>query len=146
MDIIFRQAVCDDIPVIKELFSEMLRSVGEEEADNYDVSYLEFFSDNDDIIYAAEADGKVIGYLSVAVFTEYIYLDDFSVTEKYRGKGIGTKLIALAEKYGIEKKIPTVMLHVKCSNEKALRLYKRLGYTVSDDNGSRFRMTKQLQR
>ncbi len=146
MDIIFRQAVCDDIPVIKELFSEMLRSVGEEEADNYDVSYLEFFSDNDDIIYAAEADGKVIGYLSVTVFTEYIYLDDFSVTEKYRGRGIGTKLIALAEKYGIEKKIPTAMLHVKCSNEKALRLYKRLGYTVSDDNGSRFRMTKQLQR
>ena len=62
------------------------------------------------------------------------------------GMSGGTKLIELAEKYGINKSVQSAVLHVEKSNEKAYRLYKRLGYTVAAVENSRFRMAKQLQR
>lgn len=42
--------------------------------------------------------------------------------------------------------VKSAVLHVEKSNEGAYRLYTRLGYTVSADENSRFRMAKQLQR
>ena len=75
---------------------------------------------------------------------EYIYLDDFCVSAKYRGKGLGTALVRTAEKYAEDKNVPAAVLHVEKSNEGAYRLYKRLGYEVCADEGCRLRMKKDL--
>ncbi|MBO4523066.1 GNAT family N-acetyltransferase [Ruminococcus sp.] len=148
MSIVFRKAVHNDIPTIEELFKSMLMSVnGCAETDAYEKGYLDkFFSDSSDVIYVSESEGRVIGYISIEVYPDHIYIDDLSVNEKYRDNGIGTKLIALAEKYGAERDIFCVMLHVEILNEKAFRLYNRLGYTVHSTEGNRYRMAKQLQR
>ena len=148
MSIVFRKSVRNDIPAIEELFKSMLMSVnGCAETYAYEKGYLDkFFSDRSDIIYVSESKGSVIGYISIEVYPDHIYIDDLSVNERYRNSGIGTKLIALAEKYGAEKDIFSVMLHVEALNEKAFRLYNRLGYTVHSTEGNRYRMVKQLQR
>ena len=80
MNTVFRQAVREDIPVIEELFREMLRSVsGSANVEGYEEGYLDkFFSDSGDIIYAAEAEGRIVGYISVEACPDYIYLDDLS--------------------------------------------------------------------
>ena len=148
MDIVYRKAVRGDIPAIEKLFMEMLRSVNScEDAAGYEDRYLnKFFSESGGVIYVSEAEGGVIGYISVELHDSFIYLDDLSVAEKSRGKGIGTKLIEFAERYGRDKSVVTAVLHVEKSNEKAYRLYTRLGYAVTADEGSRYRMAKQIQR
>ena len=148
MDIAYRKAVREDIPAIEELFAEMLKSVnGCENVGGYKDGYLDkFFSESGDVIYVSEAEGRVIGYISVESHDGFIYLDDLSVAEKSRGSGIGTRLIELAERYGTDKSVRSAVLHVEKSNKKAHRLYTKLGYTVSADEGSRYRMEKQIQR
>ena len=76
---------------------------------------------------------------------DYIYLDDLSVTEKCRNKGIGAKLIHTAEKYAEEIGITKIVFHVEKANGEAYRLYSRLGYSEDADEGSRIRMSKSVK-
>ena len=75
----------------------------------------------------------------------YIYLDDFSVTEAYRSKGIGTELIRAAESYAKEIGMPVVILHVEKTNQSAMRFYERMGYSVIRDDENRNLMKKDIE-
>ena|SRR3989344_4034229 len=88
-------------------------------------------------------DGKVIGRAFLYLIFNNLHkepyglMEDVFVDEKYRGKGIGTKiveaLIAEAKKQGCYKLIGTS----RFSNERAHGLYERLGFTK---HGFEFRM------
>ncbi len=143
-----RVAVPDDELKISELFLEMLRAIYHtDEVNGYEEGELDrFFTGNEDRIYVAE-DGDVVGFLSVEVHHEeedFIYLDDFSVAEAYRNKGIGTKLLMTAEEYARTINISPVFLHVEKSNGAALRLYERSGYSIDRDDGNRYMLRKAL--
>ena len=145
-DLPIRLAVPQDEPRIRALFIEMLRSVsGADDAQGYEPGYLDkFFRGGEDRIYVC-GDGDPVAYLSVEVYREpraYVYLDDLSVTEAYRGRGIGTRLIRAAESYAKEIGIETVVFHVNKTNRGAFRLYERLGYAVYRDDGTRYLMKK----
>ena len=146
MNITYRRAVSADTPAIERLFADMLRSVGADGISGYEDGYLDKFFGGSDVIFVAEAGGEVVGYVSVEVYPEFVYLDDLSVAEKYRGNGIGTKLIALAEQYAEDREVPAVSLHVARTNTSARYLYQRLGYAVSDEEESRFRMVKHIRK
>ena len=93
-----RQAVSKDEKRIRELFEEMLRTIYHtDQVEGYEDGYLDKFWDRgEDRIFVAE-DTEVRAFLSVEVYHEpevYVYLDDLSVTESYRSKGIGTALPA----------------------------------------------------
>ncbi|MCR8842663.1 GNAT family N-acetyltransferase [Paenibacillus sp. SC116] len=62
-----------------------------------------------------------------ALNDEY-YITTLSVDSKFRGKGIGSKLMDLAEKLARENGFRKCSLTVDASNEKARRLYNQLGY------------------
>ena len=146
MDYVLRKAKPTDTSEIEELFIEMMKTIYHtDKAEGYESGYLDrFFSDKEDRIYVAEHENNVIAFLSVEVHrdVDFIYLDDFSVAEKYRNKGIGTKLIRAAEKYAEEIGIAKIVFHVEKSNEDAYRLYLRLGYREDADEGGRIRMAK----
>ncbi len=151
MELIYRKAKSTDAPRIADLFLEMLRTIYDtDDVKGYEEGYLDrFFSaEREDLIYVAEADGKVVAYLSVEVHRSesYIYLDDLSVTSAYRGQGIGSKLIKMAEEYAGKIGIIPVVFHVEKSNIRAHQLYKRLGYQDNEDQGSRMRMAKELRK
>lgn len=144
-----RKAVKEDETRIKELFIEMLQTIySDKKVEGYEDGYLDkFFDNHEDWICVAKANGLVVAYLSIEVHHErenYIYLDDLSVSEKYRCKGIGTKLIKTAEKFAKETDISTVVFHVEKSNRLAFKLYERLGYSIMNDEGTRFRMIKRV--
>lgn len=157
MEWTIRKAVKEDEPQINALFKEMLRSVYSiGDAEGYEAGYLDKFftnGDRNDWICAAEANGSIVGYLSIEVHHEpesFIYLDDLSVTENFRGMGIGTKLIKTAEGFAEKLNIPAVVLHVEKTNKSAFRLYERLGYSILNDENTllcmntRFRMIKRV--
>ncbi len=150
MEFVYRKAIQADSQRISELFEEMLRTIYHTpEAKGYEDGYLDrFFSEGGDLIYVAEMEKEVVAFLSIEVYKEdgYIYLDDFSVTEKCRHQGIGTKLILMAEEYSESMGIPAIVLHVEKTNESAHQLYQKLGYWDNEDQGNRIRMVKELRK
>ena len=119
-----------------------------DDIEGYEAGYLDkFFLDKGDWICIAEYENDVVAFLSIEVYRDegFIYLDDLSVAEEYRNKGIGTTLIHAAEKYAEEIGITKIVFHVEKTNEDAYRLYLRLGYSEDADEGSRIRMNKSVK-
>jgi len=139
-----RKAEPRDKEGIENLFLMMLRSVyKKEDVQGYEPGYLDkFFKDDRSWIYVAESEGNLVGYLSIEQHPDFLYLDDLCIDEKYRGLGIGTEFLKTAQKDASEKNIPQIRLHVEKSNQGAMKLYQRLGYTVAGEKDSRYLMTK----
>lgn len=142
----YRRAVPTDKSAVEWLFEELLRTVGDDETDGFEDGYLDKFFGGLDLIYVAESDGETVGFVSVELYPDHVYIDDIAVTERFRGMGIGTKLIGLAERYAVERKVPSAVLHVERTNILARYFYQRLGYTVTDDEEIRFRMAKRIRK
>ena len=143
-----RNAVPADEIKIRELFLEMLRTIYRtNDVKGYDDGALDrFWAGSEDRIFVAE-DRDVVAFLSVEVHHEerdYIYLDDFSVTEACRNRGIGSELIRAAESFAKELRISAVVLHVEKTNTSAMRFYERMGYTVCRDDGNRYLLVKDI--
>lgn len=147
IDFTLRKALESDKERIEELFTEMLKSIyGVEAPGGYESGYLDrFLSGGDDCIYVAESGGAVMGYISVEVHDEeekFLYLDDLSVSERFRGCGIGSALIKRAEAYAAEINAEYTALHAESSNSPAIRLYERLGYKKYRNDGKRIFMRR----
>ncbi|WP_049945996.1 GNAT family N-acetyltransferase [Butyrivibrio sp. LC3010] len=142
-----RKAVSEDEQRIRELFIEMLQTIYHtEDVQDYEPGYLDkYWTDGEDVIFVSEDNG-VIAFLGVEVHREdeedFVYLDDLSVTEKYRSQGIGSALIHEAENYAKKKGVENILFHVEKSNTEAFRLYEKLGYKIFRDDGSRYLMKK----
>jgi ribosomal protein S18 acetylase RimI-like enzyme len=97
----------------------------------------------------AEEDDSLVGFITVSVATEshtllqpirYAKVGSVGVTVARRGKGIGPKLMELAEEWAIEHGAVEVRLTVWAFNETALRMYAELGYETRSKNlGKRLR-------
>lgn len=85
-----------------------------------------------------EHDGEAIGRFWVDEWKDQIRLVDIALMPRWRGSGIGTRLLqdvlARAAKAG-----KPVTIHVEGFN-RALRLYQRLGFEKVDTNGVYFLM------
>ena len=145
-----RAAVSADEERIRELYLEMMQAVYHTvDVKGYGDEDLErFWSESDDRIYVAE-DDRVIAFISAEVHHDhgtYIYLNDLSVTESQRNRGIGTALIRISESFAQEKGASAVLMHVEKTNELAMSLYERLGYSVYRDDGHRILLIKHIDR
>ena len=154
---VYRKSIKEDIPLINDLFIEMIKTVNKrmelkgfdpyKDLENgYEEGYLDNFYDNDDkIIFVAEDNNIVIGFISVVLFKEegYIYLDDYSVKEKYRGQGIGSELMNMAFEYAKEKGIKTIITHVESANSESINFYKNKGFKLVEEQGHRLLIKKE---
>jgi ribosomal protein S18 acetylase RimI-like enzyme len=80
-----------------------------------------------------EFDGVPVGRLYVARWDEEIRVIDIALLPAHRGRGIGTALLGelVAESDATGKRLT---IHVERYN-RALELYRRLGFSVVDDLG-----------
>ena len=84
------------------------------------------------IIWVAEAGGKVVGCLSAVVnaglaegmFGEIVSL---VVSEEFRGKGIGSRLVKEAEDW-LKPRVNKIRIRANSIRHQAHRFYKSLGY------------------
>lgn len=150
MNYTVRKAAPDDFPFISALFSEMLNAIhGTDKARGYMPGALDpFFTGSGSHILVAEVDKKIIAFLSIEEHREgdvdFIYLDDFSVTGQYRGRGVGTHLLKLSEAHARAQGFPYIVLHAELTNTRAIHLYERHGFRRDEVSGSRVRMIKPL--
>ena len=78
---------------------------------------------------------KVVGCVLITKEKDGILLDEIYLEEEYRNKGIGTDIIT-----NIIKENNIIYLWVYKMNKKAISLYKRLGFTISEETETRYYM------
>ena len=149
MSLIYCKAQSSDFERLNELFIEMLMTIyNNDQVNGYSEGDMDrFFDGRDEWVCKVTDDDHIIAFLSIEVHheeEEYIYLDDLSVTMLYRNKGIGTSLIERAEEYAKEIGIHRIYLHVEKANTSAFKLYQRLGYTIYEEQESRYLMCKMI--
>ncbi len=81
--------------------------------------------------FVAEADGFIVGF--ALYYIRYstwkgcrMYLEDLIITEAYRSRGIGTRLIKTLVKEALEKGFSGILWQVLDWNEPAIGFYKKL--------------------
>ncbi len=79
--------------------------------------------------YVLEVENRVVAYIIYWIIRDEATVMSFAVSPTFRGSGIGKLLFRETLKL-IEDKANSVVLDVRKSNLKAIRLYKGLGFTV----------------
>jgi ribosomal-protein-alanine N-acetyltransferase len=96
---------------------------------SYEQSY-EMLTDASREIYLAVIQGQIAGFTILNMKGAFVgYIQTVCVFPEWRNTGLGTRLIAFAEER-IFRDSPNVFMCVSSFNQKAQRLYERLGYQV----------------
>ncbi len=83
-------------------------------------------------------EGRVVGFIQVVDFADRLYLRQLHLIEGFRRRGIGSALIGVELKRGVETGRP-VTLEVMHGNP-AKRLYLRLGFAVTGQDPDKEQM------
>ena len=89
------------------------------------------------ILVAENEDGEIVGFAStfIAWFSwigKSLYLDDLYVMEKYRGNGLGSKLIDEVIEMAKKENCKKVKWQVSKWNQHAIEFYKSKGAGIDD--------------
>lgn len=138
-----------DLPFLAELYASTRReevaqvpwSEEQKEAflrwqfDNQHQHYQQYYPDCEFLVVERDAVGRrePIGRLYVDRWKDQIRLVDVAFLPEHRGGGLGTALLRRLLDEGRERNLP-VTIHVEFNN-RALALYKRLGFRHVDSNG-----------
>lgn len=113
------------------------------------VYVTDFGKKKGDICYVAECDDKIVGAAWVRIMDDYGHVDDetpsfaISLLKEYRNYGIGTELMKRMllelKKQGYKQ----ASLSVQKINY-AVQMYKKVGFTVIDENDEEYIMLHRL--
>ena len=141
-DIIIREALPEDVPAILILIKEL--AVYEKLSDKViateeTLSETIFSSNSHVIVYLAEYKNELAGYaiffrnFSTFIGRAGIYLEDIYVRPRFRGKGIGKKLLSKVIELARENNYGRVEWCVLDWNKPAIDFYKKLGAEPMED-------------
>ena len=84
------------------------------------------------LVLVAEADGEVVGNVLVSVdrgvATEHIGVLSITIAEDWRDVGIGSEMVAAAQRWSRERGLFKLSLGVFPDNERALAVYEKRGF------------------
>lgn len=109
----------------------------------------DFGNYKDDNCMVAELNNKIIGACWTRIMNDYGHIDDdtpsfaISLYEEYRGNGIGTKLMETMLKLLRKKGYQKTSLAVQ-KNNYAVKLYKKVGFRIIDENEQEYIMVCDL--
>lgn len=86
-----------------------------------------------EICYYFLTDGdSTYGYLVYWTEKQMAYLDSIYLEEAYRGQGLGSEILRNFENFLKEKNIEKIRLYVFNHNQRAFRLYQKMGYEIEE--------------
>ncbi len=106
---------------------ESIKKLAEAQHEQYEQEHSVFFGFTPFQLVARE-EGEIAGVLSGWAVYREIMVDDLVVFAKYRGQGVGRKLLAEAEKLFPEREIDYA--HLVTNGFQAPGFYERCGYTL----------------
>jgi len=107
-----------------------------------DYFYYEILAEFPETFLVAEIEGTVVGYVMCRIEYGFSHLRrlglarkghivSIAVKERHRGKGVGTMLMRASQDAMVEKTATESYLEVRVTNEEAISLYQKLGYSVT---------------
>ncbi|HEX8710765.1 MAG TPA: N-acetyltransferase [Terracidiphilus sp.] len=125
---IYRRYAADDFPALYSIEERCF-----EPRFRFGRGYMmHLIKSSDSATWIAEEDGVMAGFAIVAwnrsARDDSGYLQTIEVLPEFRSRGIGEKLLSLAEVSVLTASSDTMSLHVDAANESAIRLYERCGY------------------
>lgn len=78
---------------------------------------------------AAEAEGKILGYVGMMTVLDEGYISNVAVDPAYRRQGIGDLLIGELLSRAVMRQLSFVTLEVREHNEAAIALYRKHGFS-----------------
>ena len=91
-----------------------------------------------------EIEGRVVGIFVTDITAEALHLSRVAIVPIYRGRGIGTRVLAHLERCARRIGIQRISLSVRKRNTRALKLYRRLGYTKCLEGAWYFKLSKKI--
>ena len=88
-------------------------------------------------VFIAEESGNIIGALVLRQFEQGILLDNVAVHPQHQGKGLGRKLIDLAEKEAQQQGYTEIHLYTHELMIENIKLYNFLGYIETERRSER---------
>lgn len=112
--------------------------------------YISGFGTNEhDIAFVADVDGKIVGAVWVRIMNDYGHVDDntpslaISLYKEYRGKGIGTAL--MKEMLTALKALGYKQVSLSVQKENyATKIYQKVGFQIIGENEEEYLMLKKL--
>ena len=79
--------------------------------------------------WVAVEDGEVTGFVILVTEPGYLLLENVAVLPAAQGRGIGARLLALAEEHARSLRLPEIRLYTNEAMTENLTYYARHGYT-----------------
>jgi len=143
-DCILRRCELSDIIPVMEI---NLRTLPEHYSDYFYESLLEELPE---AFIVAEISGKIVGYIMCKIehgfsnfkklgFVKKGHVVSIAVMNEYRSKGFGSALVNESIKGVKIRQCSELYLEVRCSNNDAVRLYEKLGFSITQKLKSYYR-------
>ena len=138
-----RKATLQDLTSIQELNNKLFKLEYQNFDDTLKVGWpfekdgKDYFENmiNNEIVFVAEDEEKVVGYLAGSICEEISYitenfaeLDNMYIDDEYRRFGIGTLLINSFKEYCKEKNIQNIKVTASAKNNRAIQFYIKNGF------------------
>ena len=91
---------------------------------------FEELSNNNARFYVALCDGVVAGYIGAHNVVGEVYITNVAVSSSFRKNGIGSALVNHLLGESAKENADFVTLEVRKSNENAIKLYEKTGFSV----------------
>jgi ribosomal-protein-alanine N-acetyltransferase len=134
-DYIIRRCEPGDLIPVMEI---NLKTLPEHYSDYF---YESLLTELPEAFLVAEHQGKLVGYIMCKTeygfsnfkklgFVKKGHVVSVAVLEEHRKKGLGGAIVEEAIKGVKEKRCDELYLEVRCSNNEAVRLYEKLGFSI----------------
>lgn len=96
-----------------------------------EIDLNDYIKRSDKAIYLAYSEGECVGRIRLSKhWNKYCFIEDIAVAKKYRGKGVGGRLIKIAGKWAEKNGLFGLMLETQNTNLLACRFYFKQGFVL----------------
>ena len=121
--ITYRAMTPEDVPYISRLEEETFSMPWSPE------SFLQMITKEDTRYYVAEEDGHLLGGCGLWMVAGEGTTTNVAVVPRARRRGVGTGLLNYLMMEGDREGVTAYTLEVRVSNEAAIRMYEKLGFS-----------------
>lgn len=121
--ITYRAMTPEDVPYISRLEEETFSMPWSPE------SFIQMITKEDTRYYVAEEDGHLLGGCGLWMVAGEGNITNVAVAPKARRRGVGTGLLNYLMMEGDREGVTAYTLEVRVSNEAAIRMYEKLGFS-----------------
>lgn len=83
-------------------------------------------------VFVADHDGEAVGLIVLRARQDHLLIENVAVDPGHQGRGVGRALMAFAETYAAERRLPELRLYTNAAMTENLALYPGLGYREYD--------------